>query len=74
MVEHLPRIPGRKDRCLGCGKPSLTAFCDGCAPSSIGRPFGVEPEARGDADHQPVDYKTRRWNGRPLYRADPSRR
>jgi hypothetical protein len=32
MVEMLPEIPEVRGPCAGCGRPSVTAYCDLCAP------------------------------------------
>jgi hypothetical protein len=29
LIGHNPNVT---TRCMGCGQPSLTAFCDACAP------------------------------------------
>jgi hypothetical protein len=47
MVETLPPIPEAMGRCEGCGRPSMTAFCDDRAPPlrRTGRALGPRTAA-----------------------------
>jgi hypothetical protein len=60
------RAPQRGE-CLGCGRPSWTLYCDGCAPPPSGR--ARDASAPPDLD----DRDDRRWNGE-AYRPMPSGR
>jgi hypothetical protein len=60
-VDRLPRIPKGAGRCPDCGKPSITLYCEGCAPSSVRHAETIKPSL----DARPV--VAFRRNGRPVY-------